>query len=48
VVLAATFELVDLVEILVVLALPAALIAAAIFFRGDRKSGSSETEPDTP
>jgi hypothetical protein len=48
VVLAATFETVDLVELLVLLGVPIALLAIAVFYRPNRRSRSSGNDPDTP
>jgi hypothetical protein len=48
VVVAATFETVDLVELLVLVGVPVAVIAIAIFYRPNRGSRSSKNEPDTP
>jgi hypothetical protein len=47
VVLAATFETIDLVEILVLLGVPVVLLALAIFYRPSRRPRPSGDEPDT-
>jgi hypothetical protein len=47
VLLAATFETIDLVELLVMFAVLAGLVALVIFYRPDGRSRSGRNEPDT-